>query len=135
MKSMFLVILVSMFSLAGCGGSGSPESVVEEIYELTQDGSLEDALDLLVVEKRTSPESSLRRLAKMRDHLNASRFSELVIKGSKEQGVSMRVFFKESYESGKEMDGGAQLLLEDGEWKLKSLYVPGGVGGMGAHNL
>jgi hypothetical protein len=109
--------------------------VVAQIYELTQEGSLEDALELLVVEKRSSADSSLRRLAKMRDWLNASNFSELVINGSKEQGVSMRVFFKETYESGKEMDGGAQLLQEDGEWKLKSLYVPGGVGGMGAHSL
>ncbi len=137
MKSIYLIILVTMLSLAGCGGAGggSPEGVVEEIYELTLEGSLEDALQLLVVEKRTSAAPSLKRLAKMRDFLNASKFSELIIKDTKEQGVSMRVFFKESYDSGKEMDGGAQLLLEDGKWRLKSLYVPGGVGGMGAHNL
>ncbi len=135
MRVRSLIVLAACFIIAACGTSNSPEDVVTDIYELTTSGDLEAALELLVVEKRSTSDSSLRSLAKIRDSLNASGFSGLAISGSQEEGVSMRVYFKEQYESGKEKDGGAQLLQEDGQWKLKSLYVPGGVGGRGGHRL
>ena len=136
MKFNLLVIIALLVALAGCGsGSNTPEGVVEELYALSKAGSLEGALELLVIEKRTQRERSMNALAKFRDDLNGRKFAELVLKGNNEEGNTMRVYLTETYENGQDMDGGAQLMLEEGEWKLKSLYVPGGVAGRGGHNL
>ena len=137
MRTTIATILVVLAGLAACGGSGadSPEEVVQQLYELSMEGSLEDALALLVVEKRGQEEAYLRILARLRDDLNARHFSGLTVNGTNEEGNTIRVYLTETYESGETADGGAQTMLEDGEWKIKSLYVPGGIGGRGGRRL
>lgn len=132
-----VTILLALAGLAACGGSAadSPEEVVQQLYELSMEGSLEDALALLVVEKRSQKEAYLRTLANLRDDLNARKFTGLTLKGTNEEGNTIRVYLTETYESGSIADGGAQTMLEDGEWKIKSLYVPGGIGGRGGRRL
>ena len=132
MRSLVTAILIATVSISACGSSGgSPEDVVQEFYDSALDGRLENALELFVVEKRNRKDAYLRSLAKVRDELNARSFSGLTIKGTNEENNSMRVYITVNFDSGNNMDGGAQTILEDGKWKIKSLYVPG----RGGHQL
>ncbi len=137
MKFKLLITLAAILALAGCGTGGkSPDGIVEQIYELSADGNLEAALELLVIEKRSQREASIQKLARLRDHLIDWKFTGFEFRPhSGETEQSIRVHFAESYENGKTMDGGAQLMKEDGDWKLKSLYVPGDARGRGKHTL